>query len=82
MHTFERELGTEYKSNISGFKGINVSNAVHLNGCDRCYLQPKVSKDGKLPDGAWFDDSELVPTKKKKIPRKKNNTGGFSSTIK
>jgi len=81
MNNFKIELGTKVKSNISGFKGIVVSRSEHLNGCYRYWVAPKVDKDGKLPDGYWFDEHELEIIELK-IKSKKVNTGGFPSNIK
>ena len=81
-HTFKFELGVEGKSNISGYKGLLTSRAQHVNGCDRYWLVPKVGKDGKMQDGYWFDEGEIIIISKKKISRQNNNRGGFPSIIK
>ena len=70
------ELGTEVKSNITGFRGIVTSRSEHLNGCNRYWIQPKVKKDGKYPDGCWLDEKELDIISKSKIKNKKVTTGG------
>jgi hypothetical protein len=79
---FTIELGAEVKSSISGFKGKVSARAEHMNGCNRYWLQPKVGKDGKLPDGCWFDEKELELTKKPKVKSKPIKTGGFHSKLK
>lgn len=79
---FKFALGAEVISTITGFKGINVSNSVHINGCSRCYVQPKIRKDNKVPDGLWHDEPELKLVKKSKKEAAPLKTGGFSSTIK
>ena len=81
-HEFQFELGVECRSKISGFKGIITSRSQHLNGCDRYWIQPKVDKEGKLPDGMWFDDGEVVIVECEKIDRKNSDRGGFPSKIK
>ena len=80
--SYKFELGSELKSKVTGFQGINVANSTHLNGCNRCYVQPKVKKDGKIPDGNWLDEPELLLVKKPKAKAKPRKTGGFSSRIK
>ena len=75
------ELGAIVESNISGFKGMVVSRSEHLNGCNRYWVQPRVTKDGKIPDGLWFDECELVETKKPTLKRKNNDRGGFASPL-
>jgi len=80
---FKIELGTEVQSNISGFKGIVTSRSEHLNGCNRYWVSPKVNKEGKLQDGYWFDEQELIITKKPVLKKDESNTrGGFPSGIK
>lgn len=85
-HLFKFDLGVECKSIVSGFKGTITSRAQHLNGCDRYWVQPKVGKDMKMPDGMWFDEGEMeiIPAKKSfaKLARKNNDRGGFPSMIK
>ena len=79
---FKLENGTKVKSNVSGFCGVITARAEHLYGCARYWLQPPVDKEGKQPDGMWFDEDELdiveLP-KKKKTP---SDRGGFPSKIK
>lgn len=53
------KLGDEVKDKVSGFTGIIVSQHDYLNGCTRFTVQPKVDKDGKLPDTATFDLPQL-----------------------
>jgi hypothetical protein len=52
-------LGCEYRDRVSGFKGIAVAKTEWLNGCARINLQPKVGKDGKVPDSYTFDEPQL-----------------------
>lgn len=79
---FTIELGTKVKSNISGFKGIVTSRAEHLNGCNRYWVAPPCGKDGKMPDGAWFDEGEIEIIDRPKLARKNTDRGGFPSAIK
>ena len=82
MPKFLFELGTDVKSDISGFKGIVTSRSEHMNGCNRYWIQPKVGKDGKLPDGCWFDEGEIVVVSAPKLKRKNSDRGGFPSRVK
>jgi hypothetical protein len=34
------DLGSTVRDKITGFKGIVTSRAVHMNGCDRYWVQP------------------------------------------
>jgi hypothetical protein len=69
------DLGSEVKDSVSGFTGIAVSKHSYLNGCTRITVQPKVDKDGKLPDPQTFDEPQLKVISDKKI-KGKNDTGG------
>ena len=81
-HNYEFENGVECSSKISGFKGVIISCSHHLNGCDRYYVQPKVNKDGEVPDGLWFDEGEVaVKNSTKKIPSTNSSKGGFASKV-
>ena len=82
-HIFKIEVGVKAKSNISGFSGMITARCQHVNGCDRYLINPLVKKDGKLPDGYWFDEGELkVDTKTKRIKPQNQDNGGFHSKIK
>jgi len=83
MSDFTIALGSKVKSNISGFQGMVTSRAEHLNGCNRYWVSPPVDKDGKLPDGYWFDEGELDVVEE--TTRKKETElppGGFPSKTK
>jgi hypothetical protein len=69
------ELGTEVKDKVSGFTGIATAKHLYLNGCCRMTIQPKITKDGKLPDAETFDEPQLEVVTKKKIIGD-NTTGG------
>lgn len=80
---FKIQNGDEVVSNISGFKGIVTSSSCHLNGCNRYWASPPIDKDGKLPEGYWFDENELSVIKKTKVkPVVNDDPGGFPSSIK
>lgn len=81
---FTIELGSTVKSNISGYSGTVTSRAEHINGCNRYWVAASVDKTGKLPDpdGYWFDEGELIVTKKPSLKRKNPERGGFPSSKK
>lgn len=73
-------LGKEYQDAITEFTGIAVSRTVFINKCIRVCLQPKVDKDGKHVEDAWFDEEQLVATgKRTKFKEKEEETGGPKS---
>jgi hypothetical protein len=54
------ELGSRAKDKISGFEGIAVCRSTWLYGCDRYTLWAgSLDKDGKIPEGATFDEQQL-----------------------
>lgn len=68
-------LGSEVKDVVSGFSGIAVASHRYLNGCERITVQPKIEKDGKLPESQTFDAPQLEVVPGKKI-KGKTDTGG------
>ncbi|MGR3218491.1 MAG: hypothetical protein ACUZ8H_01555 [Candidatus Anammoxibacter sp.] len=53
-------LGCEAKDKVTGFKGTVIGKSTWLTGCDQWCLKPKVGKDNKIYDGAWFDILQVV----------------------
>lgn len=76
------ELGSQVESNITGFKGIVTARSENLNGCCRYWVQPRVDKEGKTPEGCWYDEGELVVKAAPKLKPKNQTRGGFPSSIK
>ncbi len=75
------ELGDEVKHEITGVKGIATSVTSYISGCDRITITQKVGKGGKLPEALTFDEPELKVTKKQKVKRNSNKTGGFKPEV-
>ena len=69
------ELGTEVMDEVSGFIGVAIAKHTYLNGCCRVTVQPKIDKEGKLPEEKTFDEPQLKVVSKKKI-KGQNDTGG------
>jgi len=62
MGTYERHinlLGYKAKDKVTGFAGTIDSVCFDLYGCVQCSLRPQIDKDGKIPDGHWFDVTRL-----------------------
>lgn len=58
-------LGYKAIDKITGFKGIIDSVCFDLYGCIQVSLKPPMGKDGKVPEGYWFDVTRLkVGTKR------------------
>lgn len=68
-------LGDVARDTITEFEGTVVARTQWLTGCDRITLQPKVKKDGSVPESITFDEPtcELV---KSNQPVPKRTTGG------
>lgn len=56
-HVFK--LGSTLKDKVTGFEGVTTGVAYYLTGCTQYVLSPKIDKDGKIPDGQWFDKERL-----------------------
>ena len=52
-------LGTIVKCRVTGFTGVAENRVTFMYGCDRYCVQPKVDKDGKLPDSVMIDAQQL-----------------------
>jgi len=63
------ELGDKVRDSVSGFNGIAVSKHSYLQGCDRISVQPKIIKEGKLPESQTFDEPQLIVLQKRKIKK-------------
>ena len=68
-------LGDVARDTITGFEGVVVARTEWLTGCARLTLQPKVKKDGTLPDSMTFDEPtcDLVTSNQ---PQPARTTGG------
>lgn len=77
---FKFNNGDKVQDSITGFAGIITARTEWLNGCIRYVVQPDhLDKDGKIQDGAPFDESQLVlVTAKAKVTRDETaeRTGG------
>ena len=58
--TLDKFLGKQAKDIVTGFEGIVTSKHIYLTGCTQYGLQPRIDKDGKIPDKAYFDETRLV----------------------
>jgi len=57
---FKFELGSVLKDTVTEFEGTAVTRVEYLNGCIAYSLKGKVDKDGKVPEGEWVDEDQLV----------------------
>lgn len=52
-------LGTKVRDRVTGFEGVVTSVGFDLYGCIQCVVSPPIDKDGRLPDGRWFDSNRI-----------------------
>lgn len=72
------KLGDLVKDSISGLQGVAVSEHNYLNGCTRITVQPKVDKEGKLPESCTFDEPQLLIIRPQVVKEGHHDTGGPS----
>lgn len=54
-----KNFGKLAKDKITGFEGIITSKHYYITGCAQYGLQPKIDKDGKVPDSRYFDEGRV-----------------------
>lgn len=54
------KLGYTAEDKVTGFRGVVTGRVEYLTGCNQVLLMPKVDKDGKTMEGAWFDEQRVV----------------------
>ena len=76
------ELGKQVKDIVTGFSGIATARVEYLNGCVQYCVKPKMTKkdNGKVPDGYYFDEKQLVVIGNG-VSVKKKRTGGAMSDV-
>ena len=80
---FKYELGVVAESKVYGLSGTITARSENLYGCNRYYIQPKVDKEGKMRDGYWLDEEDiLLSPLVQKIEVEKSEKGGPASRIK
>jgi len=57
------KLGDKLQDRVTGFTGIAVAEIQYLNGCKQFCIKPRMSEDGKMPEGQYIDihQLQLVP---------------------
>lgn len=61
MADFRYERGVHVTDLVTGFKGMIVSRADHITGCNRYCIQPPMDpkKPREVPDPIWIDEHAL-----------------------
>lgn len=65
---FNFNLGDTVVDTFTGFKGLIRARTQYLTGCNTYGVQPiTLSKEGKIPEWSWLDESQLALDKKSKV---------------
>lgn len=56
-------LGQRVRDKVTGFEGVATAKVIYLNGCIQFCVKPMVDKNGKMVEGEYIDDSQLVVIK-------------------
>lgn len=73
------KLGGKGRDRITGFSGVITAECIYISGCDQLCLQPPVDKDGKIPDGKWFDVQRIEALDDPAIVLANAKTPGFDT---
>jgi len=75
-------LGKKVKDTISGLQGVAVARTEFINGCIQYEVQPKATKEGRLPESVGMDEQNLeeITTKKKATKKKTKRKGGKNNS--
>lgn len=55
----DSSFGCVARDSISGFSGRITGHARYISGCSQVLLIPPVDKDGKVVEGAWYDEQRV-----------------------
>ena len=53
------KLGDMVKDKITGFEGLTLEKSEYLNGCIQFEVQPRIDKEGKIPESSHIDEQQL-----------------------
>jgi hypothetical protein len=70
------DLGDEVIDTVTNFKGVAVARTQWLNGTTRTAIQPKMKKDGKVPEAFSANEASVKSLTKKKVVTVQRKTGG------
>jgi len=73
-------LGFEAKDKVTGYSGVITTLSFDLYGCVQVVITPKIDKDGKIPDGRWFDVSRLQLTGTEPVMERPDFVAGYVAT--
>jgi hypothetical protein len=68
MKEYLQLLGSPQRDRVTKFTGVVSSICFDAYGCVMAFVTPPVGKDGKIPEGAWFDVKRLEANGKRVMP--------------
>lgn len=69
------KLGQMVRDTVTGFEGICITRTDYISGCTRIGLQPKVDKEGKIPEAQHFDEPMCVVVQQAILTKPSRNGG-------
>ena len=72
-------LGLKAKDAVTGFEGVIASVSFDLYGCIQAVITPPIDKDGKLPEGRYFDVTRLVILSDKPVMQLPDFESGYTA---
>jgi hypothetical protein len=57
---FKHKLGILARCRVTGLRGIIIARSENLNMCNRYLIQPRINKDGEVPESYWIDEDDLI----------------------
>lgn len=73
---FKHPLGAEVEARVTKLRGIITARSENLYGCNRYYIQPRVGTDGKVPEGWWVDEDDLLVLSANALETPRKSVGG------
>lgn len=71
---FVHKLGIEVETRVQKLKGVVVARSEDLYGCNKYFVEPKASKEGRA---RWVDEDDITyGSKGIQISKKIKNPGG------
>ena len=56
----EFDLSSKLRDKLTGFVGFATGRVERINGCIQYCIKPKMGKDGKMPEGEYIDQEQLM----------------------
>ena len=69
-------LGKTVKDKVTGFQGVATAKVEYINGCVQYCVKPKMTEEGKMPDGEYIDVQQLEMVANEPVAVEPSTTGG------